>query len=606
MAKREKVGNIEFLKVDLKDPDDLKLLRSLKETTPIRFQYNGQMAMGVVVPQTRPRPVSYVKNIDRYNMDSVSENNIHEIIETCRKLFVWEGMVGTVIDLLTELTVTPIKISNLKSRKAREVVKYLMRYINIGNNNVTRGLDAMNKMVCLEYYLAGNVFLYETWRAVNINGKDKVKIPVSIVPIDPTMIDIPRASVIFGNKVFELKLSKLSTNDTVLLRQMPPQIRRAIKSGRSKIRIRNDKIYHIKRKGTSYAGWGIPYLTRAIPPIASKIKLRELDDSTTEGLINTITIFKVGDKDNEATWSPARLRALASMLANPSPTLTLVWSYDIDVLYVGPKGEILNFTDKYRQVNYDIITALGLPLSLLTGQGERAGDLWASIMLLLERLNEYKLEFKIYLENLLDKIFAVNNLPAEEPVVRFAKQTLKSDDIKNVILTLYDRGLLSRETALEEVGYDVESMVRQLKEEQRLGYDELFVPPELPFTKRTKRTDNTRTKTTVNDKVTKVIKKAISELQSNFVSYAKRLQRKINGEIELKKIREDLNSKFKSALELLSAHGLINDVDSVMSSIESTINLTVQNMINRVKNGEEIKKSEILDLIDACINLIEY
>jgi len=628
MPKKKKVGDVEFINVDIKDPSDLQLLKSMTNNTPIRFKYNGEMAMGVVVPRSKPNPTEFLKNIKDYNLDSVDDANIDKVIELCRKMVVWEGVVGTILDLLIELSVTPIKVTNLKSATAKKIAKHMTQNLNIGNNNVTQGLNAHNKLTAAEYFVSGNVFNYEKWSRVRISGsKSEVfKLPMSIVPIDPTIIDIPKESVVFGKKVFRLDLKKLRgvgygsysrNNDNEFLKLLPLRVRKAIEDNKDFLEIKDDEIYHIKRRGSSYSGWGVPYLSRAISSIASKKRLRALDDGTIEGMIHSITILKVGDPNNEATWNPARLRALESLISSPSPSLTLIWSYDIDILHVGPSGDVLNFSDKYAQVNHDIITALGVPLSILTGQGERAGDMWISVLLLIERLKEYRDEFKIYWEHILKKAFVANNLPEEEPTVSFTRQTIRPEDIKNAVMIMYDRGLLSKEATLEELGYDIEGMAKQLKDEAQ-KYQDLFVPPALPFTSKTtdKEPDKDDTepeedKTTINDKTKKTIidktKARVKEVvQNRFNEYLDiTIPKKINDPNQMFKINSDLKDKMGNIYDMLVANNVIGgDIDfkdQIIGNIDSSFSSWIQ-FIRTSKNRGYIDSRRIYDLVEGSIS----
>lgn len=480
---------------DLDDPTDVKKLlnsptKNSEAIRQITYKYKEDFAVGLVVPNKHPASVSYLSDVKDYNDESA---DIKQQIKLSRKLYVWEGVVGTVIDLLCDFAASEAKVSNIKNKKGRDIVKFFLKEVNRNSNNITTGVSALSQLVAFCYFIDGNVLLYNKVSKVKYgkNSSDVAKIPMLFIPIDPLIVDIPKASVNFGNKVVRIDLSKFLGKDKFggsrgkssrkINKDIPLRIRRSITNKEEYIDLTDEEIYHIKRRGTTFGAWGVPYLSRVFSAIASKRRLRALDDNTTDGMINSITIFKVGDKDNPATWDKGRIQKLTNLLANPSPSLSLVWAYDIDVLYIGPKGEVLNFNDKYDQVNYDIVTALGVPSALLTGQGEKAGDVWVSLLVLMEKIEAQRNEFKEALRSIINRTLEDNNILGEEPIVRMVVSRLRKEDVKNQILNLYDRGLLSIETSVEETGYDFDAETERRKREKANKTAELFVRPNIPF-----------------------------------------------------------------------------------------------------------------------------
>ena len=53
--------------------------------------------------------------------------------------------------------------------------------------------------------------------------------------------------------------------------------------------------------------------------------------------------------------------------------------------------------------------------------------------------------------------------------------------VKNLLLSFYDRGLITVKDALEESGRNFKSVVGQKKIEERENMRDLFLPPEQPF-----------------------------------------------------------------------------------------------------------------------------
>lgn len=464
-----------------------QLQSEVTKPTAITFKYKGEIAKGVVIPSRHPTATQYLRDIADYNDSSA---DIKKQIELSRKLYIWEGVVGTVIDMLCDFSITSIKVENITNKKGQEIIEFFLKEVNKGSNNITTGIVSLSHMISYCYFVDGNVFLYNKWAKTRYGKKasQQAKLPMLYIPINPVIITIPEDSLDFGNKEIRIDLSSYYRNSTTSdLKRMsnnkgiPLRFRRAISNREKSILLTDDEIYHIKRRGTTFGAWGLPYLTRSFSALASKRRLRALDDNTTDGMINMITIFKVGDPKVPATLHPDRITHLQTLLGSPTGSMTLAWSYDIDILQVGPKGDVLDFDNKYKQVNYDVITALGVPMSLLTGQGDRAGDVWVSLLMLMEKIEEERHEVREWLRLIVTRILEENGIYGEEPVIRTPSTKLRKEDIKNQILGLWDRGLLARETALEDSGYDYDAEKRKRLEEKKDGADDIFKRPLLPF-----------------------------------------------------------------------------------------------------------------------------
>jgi hypothetical protein len=224
-------------------------------------------------------------------------------------------------------------------------------------------------------------------------------------------------------------------------------------------------------------------LTRSFGAVAHKRKLKALDDATTDGLINKITVFKIGDKDNPKTWKPERIRAFARLLSSPTATMYLVWAYDIDKIEVGPSGDVLNFDKKYENANRDILEALGVPTTLILGaQGGNLQDIWVTVLALLERLEDFRKNAAIYFSNIGREIMINNGFGNIYPKLEYGPVMLRNEEkVKDLILKLYDRGLLSFKTAIRDAGYSYEKELKIRREEAKEELDKVFMRRDLPY-----------------------------------------------------------------------------------------------------------------------------
>ena len=462
----------------------------------VKLTGNSDFATGMIIPKSTPTAINYLNELREFND---AQADIKKQIQLSNKLYLWEGVVSTVIDVLSEFATTPLIINNVKNPKAKKIVEFFVSEVNRDNNSSMKGFAPLIRQIILDWFISGNVFPYQVWSDVRdkkISDTKKVYMPMSIYLMNPLNIEIPEGCVEFGKKLLLFKisdkvmraLSSSSSQDSIEIRELrkliPKELKKKITSD-GYVVLDERYVTHLMRKNRDYMPWGIPYLTKAFSAIAFKRKLKALDEATTDGLINQVTIFKIGDKNNPKTWSPSRISTFARLLSAPTPTMTLVWSYDIDVLQTGPSENIINFKDKYVQANLDILNSLGVPLTLIAGAGtgSQGGEsAFVQIMSLLERLDEVRDIVKTYLDKTLRSIMIANGFQDEYPEIQFKNMRLKNEkEVKNLVLAFYDRGLLSIKTALEEAGYDFEKETLVREKENKDNLEETYQRRDLPF-----------------------------------------------------------------------------------------------------------------------------
>lgn len=456
----------------------------------------NKFAIGVVIPKRSPTPMKFLQESREYND---TNSGIHEQIRLSNNMYLWEGIVGTSIDVLVDFAVTDGYWENVNSDIAKRILQYWSENVNNQNYNMSRGIKELAKEIVLEWFLAGNSLPYSVWKDTKEAKlrlrRSNVSLPMDIFLINPLAVKIPEESISFGMKEIYLNLNygqnnllnlnRMSEENTKKLQEYLKKINALTPKQKTKdgyLLLDNKYVYHIKRKGRGYHAWGTPYLTRAFSAFASKKKIKALDDSTTEGLINMVTIFKVGDPDNPKTWNPARIRAFANLLKSATASNYLVWSYDVETEQIGPKDEVLGFDDKYKQVNTEIKEALGLPAGLTIGSADSEKTVWITILSLIERLQDIRDKLIVYFEDQGRKVMVENGFEDEYPKYIWANTKLRNEEkVKDLVMKLYDRGILSIKTSIQEAGYDFEKEKGYREQEVREALEKIFSVRQLPF-----------------------------------------------------------------------------------------------------------------------------
>lgn len=220
-----------------------------------------------------------------------------------------------------------------------------------------------------------------------------------------------------------------------------------------------------------------PMMKRAFLDLYLKSKLKEMDLSVINGVIQQIIKVTIGDKDHIA--SRGQIAQLGAIFSNPTKTMTVVWNHTLQIEVITPgKAEWLD-SGKYKEVNENIRSAFGIS-SVLTGTGNESSGggngAYLSIKGFLGNLIEgrqsilawRKNEYRYIAEKMGHKII---------PTPKFRPLAL-GDEIreKQVIATLVRDAVISRETAIEGMGYDPTTELANLEKESKLR-DKGIYPP---------------------------------------------------------------------------------------------------------------------------------
>lgn len=245
-------------------------------------------------------------------------------------------------------------------------------------------------------------------------------------------------------------------------------------------------LFHVKNRGTATSFHGQSMIEPALNEIAYKRALQALDIVTIENLINRLVIIKLGSDDPNSLYhsqevTNGRMTLLASMMRRIGPSSTLLWpGPDLDIVEVGAHNKILETDQRYAQVEARIRAALGVPAALLSGDasgGKTAG--WTAVVGLAAQLSELANQYKQLMRTLGERIAEENGFEEVDLVWEFHQDLLANKEVNSAIaLKAYLAGLISNETALEEMGKSFEAEEIRMAYELEKGYrDRAFGPP---------------------------------------------------------------------------------------------------------------------------------
>jgi hypothetical protein len=427
------------------------------------------------------------------------------------------GIVRNVIDIMTDFAAEGLNVHHPVPAQERFYRAWLKKV----------NMQVVAKQILQGMYKWGNIGVFKFWgkirpktrkemmakaRRLFAEGKNKEalraffrksivkksKIPVRYVPLAPFRIRI-HGSVLFPDREYFYHFSQLdrmkfsepekhaSPFELKLLKEMEPQRRVELSdSGFILLPDENFDMFHYKRDASRL--WADPLILPIMQDLRYKQVLRRLDISVAESIINPITIFKLGKTVEGFAPTREMFQNLAALLKTPVATKTLVWSDLIEVEQHFVDAKEVFSSEKYAEVDGDILAGLGISQILINGgnAGTRGGGrvsgpaAFLSVRTLLERLEDGRNEVIRFLEKELRAVADAMSFRSI-PKIAWDQMSLRDEAAeKRIMIELRDRKIISNESLLDFLSMDNEiEMSRKNREEkiaERLGIPQAVGP----------------------------------------------------------------------------------------------------------------------------------
>jgi len=402
----------------------------------------------------------------------------HDKMKFAMELYKLEPVVGTVIDLMVDFSASGFT-NECEDQEVKKLYDSWAKEVR---------LSELIEGIFLEFYRSGNVTIYrsdknatvkKTTTTKNKKTSKEYKFPAGYTVLSPLNVFI-EGLMMFNLEMVTLQLPKevirlIKDNKTpeYIINQLPEEFVRIVRAGGEKVPLNPELVSRITRRKQDYERYASPFLERVFEPVLYKRKLRQMDMATIEGLINQLVTVTVGNDEYPATDDD--LEAIAELFNTPNKAYTVFWNHTLQVTFHTPEGLDSLHQDKYKQVNEDIMTGIGVSRVLLDGQGANFSTAWVSILSLIERLENAREKVKDWIEKEYRRIAEENNFKIA-PTIRFNNMNLREDTyVRDVLLAMYDRGLLDAEDLLVETGRDYRAIVETKKRNKKNS--SLFEPP---------------------------------------------------------------------------------------------------------------------------------
>lgn len=424
----------------------------------------------------------------------------HEVLRMCYDFYERGGLITTVINRLSELTITDIR--NGQRKTSNEANFYFDAVLHRKPSRLMRFLNN----AALEYYISGMVLPKVEW-------EDKLGSEVS-AKLTPArnyqfpVFDMYPSNLVkvvwagWGQKEFYIRVPsadlKLIRRDAAKIKEQQlrtrlqywetqyPSFVTQIRNGADSVRITDTDPILRKEKGNS--AYPTPLLANVLEALVFKQQLRRMDFAVASRVINAILLVKEGN-DNYPLTDETRdnldelERQILGRQSNPRimERLFILFSNHTTTLeWITPDTAAMLNQEKYKQTNEELNEGLGFARILVTGESRYANASEVSTWAIQPQMEQFRSMAKEWLLDLYDEATNRNNF-RNTPEPNFKPIRLQ-DIIKTaaVFQAAFTEGNVSRTSRTESIGLDFETEVELMRDEQPL-LEGLPAFPPMPY-----------------------------------------------------------------------------------------------------------------------------
>lgn len=220
-----------------------------------------------------------------------------------------------------------------------------------------------------------------------------------------------------------------------------------------------------------YEDWATPQIYPANKEVMFKRLMRQAEISAVESMKQAITLIKLGNVEEGFIPTEEQIERVAAALAGGSQVHHLVWDDLIEGQVLQPNMGNIFDPKKYEQIDKDIYAALGVSEAVMAGKGSFANS-FMSIKLLLEKLETIRCKLEDWLRVEVKKIADAMKF-RRLPIIKWGLMNLRDENSERKLwIDLYDRGIVSDESMLEQFGTDFNIETERQKFEKKVKEDE--------------------------------------------------------------------------------------------------------------------------------------
>lgn len=419
---------------------------------------------------------------NRYDYEKMRPNErmptrFREVVHACRSVYLRLGVCRNVIDMMTDFATEDLRIVHpdkkqeaffkvwMSKVKLKDAVDEFVRHFLVDGNVVVKRITAkLPKPTENQWRTQAaepeKIYVEDTTSKREIPWKYTFLNVAALewVGGDITKISGERQLGFYPSS--KLRKTLNDANDPFqknAIDKMPLEIKDALKRNDSgMVLLDMDKLYVAHNKKDSWEDWAPPFLYSVLQDVGFRDKLRQAEISALDGVINVIRLWKLGDHKEGILPNSAVINKLVGILDTNTGggAIDIVWDSMIDMKeYYPPIDQILG-SEKYDQVNRDILIGLGVPEVLIGGEGGNFSNSFIQLKTLVEKLEYVRNRVIEWLTEEVRVVCEAMGIVVP-PKVKFKKMSLEDEETtKQLIVNLLDRGIISAEAVLDIYGED--------------------------------------------------------------------------------------------------------------------------------------------------------
>lgn len=394
------------------------------------------------------------------------QGNIKDIVSLGRYYYNKNGLIMRVINIIRDFGASKVVNSYpTNNKKAKKIIDSL---------NERLKLEDVIKNMLFELALTGNLACYNRdFKMIDIypiNTIDVLPIKQSgkaLIAFEPNYFD-------FVGTDYEEEVQKL------LEGAYPKEVVNGIKEKKSKIILDSDFSYFKKVNSSLYEKYGVPFILPAFDDIAHKTLLKEAERSTALGIIDKILQIKIGDETIKPTTK--MITEYSQKFTNMKGSIRAVTPYYVDLKFIEPSSEVFGM-QKYEEVDNDLLSTLGVSLSLVKGE---SGGNYAEGMINFTGLTRTIENIRSTLPEIFNDIYRKellrNGIGLEHcPKFNFEEVVIDKASKLELVQWLFQNAGLPYEIVYKETGYDYDSIKAVRTSENEEEIEETFALRAQPF-----------------------------------------------------------------------------------------------------------------------------
>ena len=236
-----------------------------------------------------------------------------------------------------------------------------------------------------------------------------------------------------------------------------------------------EQVLHLRWDAPPFSPRGNSLVLPAFQSIELLRDYRKAEQAIAKRWATPFRLIKVGGAYAKGLVTPEQkqLHEIRDMVNKMDMKSGLVVPFYVNVETHGAEGSVLNVEEKVREVKEDIIVALGLSRSLVTGDGPNFATASVSMQKMLVMIREIKQVARHILDWVINDWLTISG--HDEATVQYLFNDLDPSDaveFKKLLLDLYDRKLISRSSlqVKMELDPDVEAANRT---QEKVSVDQL-------------------------------------------------------------------------------------------------------------------------------------